>query len=108
MSFAFSWYYVRDYFNINNIAFVHAGQRADEILPKDAKVIAPFDGDTSFLYYINRPGWPAFQKSIEEMIQMGATHLVIAGPTENDFKGFGTQYKIVDSSSEYLILDLRE
>ena len=108
MSFAFSWYYVRDYFNINNIAFVHAGQRADEILPKDARVIAPFDGDTSFLYYINRSGWPAFQQPIEEMIKMGATHLVIAGPTENDFKGFGTQYKIVDSSPEYLILDIRQ
>ncbi len=108
LSFGLSWYYVRDYFNINNIAFVHAGQRANEILPKEARVIAPFDGDTSLLYYVARPGWPAFQKPIEELISMGATHMVLVNPTQSDFSGFGKEYKILDSSSEYLILDLRE
>lgn len=108
LSFGLSWYYVRDYFNVNNIAFVNAGQRADEILPKDAKVIAPFDGDTSILYYITRPGWPSFQKPIEELIDLGATHMVLVNPTPNDYSGFGTQYKVIDSSKEYLILDLRK
>lgn len=108
LSFGLSWYYIRDYFNVNNIAFVHAGQRADRILPKEAKVIAPFNGDTSLLYYISRPGWPSFQKPIEELIFMGATHMVLVNPTPQDFSGFGMQYEIVDSSNEYLILDLRK
>lgn len=108
LSFGLSWYYVRDYFNINNIAFVNAGQRANEVLPKDAKVIAPFDGDTSLLYYIARPGWPSFQRPIEELIDLGATYMVLVSPTPNDYSGFGTQYKIIDSSKDYLILDLRK
>lgn len=106
LTFSLSWYYVRDYFNINNESLVVAGKRADEILPKDAKVIAPYDGDTTFLYYINRKGWPVFQDSIENLKAKGATHMVLISPTENDLNGFGTMYEIVDQSSQYLILKL--
>lgn len=104
--FSFSWFQVRDYFNINNIAIVEAGEKANQILPKDALVIAPYDGDTTFLYYTGRRGWPSFEKSIEELIGMGASYLVLASPTQNDFNGFGKMYKPVASSSSYLILKL--
>ena len=103
-----SWYVVRDYFNINDISIVIAGKKADSILPKDAKVIAPQEGSTVFLYYTGRQGWPAFTEPIEGLIAKGATHLVIAKPTKNDFSGFGTQYKIIASSQDYLILDLKK
>lgn len=106
-SFYFSWYFVRDYFNINNWAMVDAGQKADEILPKDAKVIAPYNGDTSFLYQINRKGWPAFERSTEELVKMGATYAIIQSPTKSDFDGFGEKYKIIASSSSYLIVKLK-
>lgn len=109
-TFAFSWYFVRDFFNINDEAVVVAGKKADELLPKNARVIAALPGgrvgDTSFLYYVNRKGWPVFQRPIEELIQMGATHLVIASPTKNDFEGFGKRYQIIASSKDYLILKL--
>lgn len=104
---AFSWYYVRDYFNVNNWDIVAAGKKADEVLPKNAKVIALYNGDTSFLYQTNRQGWPVFEKSIEELINMGAQYLIIATPTKNDFSGFGKTYKLVASSSSYLILKLK-
>ena len=103
-----SWYVVRDYFNINDISIVVAGKKADSILPKNAKVIAPQDGSTVFLYYTGRQGWPAFTEPIEGLIEKGATHLVIAKPTKNDFSGFGTQYEIIASSEDYLILDLKK
>ncbi len=105
--FSFSWFQVRDYFNINNWGIIEAGKEADKILPKDALVIAPYDGDTTFLYQTNRRGWAAFEKSIDEMIKMGASYLVIANPTPNDFSGFGTMYESVASSSSYLILKLK-
>jgi 4-amino-4-deoxy-L-arabinose transferase-like glycosyltransferase len=108
LMFFSSWYVVRDYFNINNSEIVVAGKKADSILPKDAKVIAPQDGSTVFLYYTGRQGWPAFTEPIEGLIERGATHLVIAKPTKNDFSGFGTQYKIVAQSEDYLILDLKK
>lgn len=107
LMFFSSWYAVRDYFNINDIEIVIAGQKADSILPKNAKVIAPQDGSTVFLYYTGRQGWPAMTAPIETLIKMGATYLVIATPTKNDFSGFGKQYKIVAQSPQYLILSLR-
>lgn len=101
-----SWYHVRDYFNINNESLVIAGRIADKVLPTDARVIAANNGDTSFLYYINRKGWPAYQKSPEELSQMGATHIVIPNPTQQDLQGLGVQFPRFYSSSEVLILSL--
>lgn len=105
--FAFSWYYIRDYFNVNNSAMVEAGKKADALLPKDARVITPYKGDTSFLYQTNRAGWPVIDRPIEEMIQMGAQYLVIENPTKNDFEGFGKKYTTIASSPSYLILKLQ-
>lgn len=102
----FSWYFVRDYFNINNRGLVTAGQIADKVLPKNARVIAANDGDTSFLYYINRRGWPAYEKSPEELKLMGATNIVIPSPTSQDYSGLGKQFKTVYSSPQVLILKL--
>lgn len=110
-SFWFSWGIVKDYFNIDNPGMVVAGKAADKILPKNVKVIAPLPapqvGDTSFLYYIDRPGWPSFEKPIEQLIAMGASYLVIPSPTQNDLSGFGKMYPVVASSSSYLILKLK-
>lgn len=106
-AFYLSWMQVRDYFNINDRGMVAAGKKADEILPKDAIVIAPYDGSTTLLNMSARRGWPTFQEPIEQLIERGATHLVIANPTSSDFSGFGTMYEQVDSSREYLILKLK-
>lgn len=106
LALSFSWYYVKDYFNINNNAIVIAGKAADKLLPKDAKVIAIYNGDTSFLYQTNRKGWASFEKPIPEMITMGAHYLVLVNPTPNDFSGFGKTYKTVSATKQYLLLDL--
>jgi hypothetical protein len=106
LSFMLSWYHVRDYFNINNRGLINAGIVADKLLPKNAKVIAANDGDTSFLYYINRKGWPAYEKSVEGLQELGATHIVVPSPTENDIKGLGTIYKRLYTSKDVLILKL--
>jgi hypothetical protein len=71
----FSWYHVRDYFNINHPEIVAAGEAASVILPPDAKVVAPYQGDTAFLYQIDRQGWP-IGGEIERKIQLGATDYV--------------------------------
>lgn len=107
LMFYFAGNQIKDYFNINNPNIVIAGKEADHILPKNAKVIALYDGDTSFLYHTNRSGWPALEHDISDMIKLGATHMVLVNPTENDFNGFGKQYPVVASSSAYLILKLQ-
>lgn len=102
----FSWYHIRDYFNINNRALVTAGQIADRVLPKNAKVIASNEGDTSFLYYVNRRGWPAYQHSAEELKKLGAEFIIVPAPTQDDLNNFKKKYKIFYSSPEVLIVTL--
>lgn len=104
----FGWYFIRDYFNINNRAIVTAGMAVNKLTPSQAKVIAPYDGDTSFLYQTNRQGWASFEKDLPIMIHMGADYLVLVNPTPNDFNGFGKHYQIVASSPEYLIVNLHK
>lgn len=104
---AFGWYAVRDYFNINRSSIIIAGNAADKLLPKDALVIANYEGDTTFLYQTKRSGWASYTKDIPEMINMGADYLIIADPKESDLE-FGNTYKIIDQKSEYLIIDLHQ
>lgn len=102
----FGWHVVRDFYNINNPSILVAGEAADRILPKDAKVIAPYEGDTTFLYYTRRSGWPSFQNPIPELIEKGATHLILLNPGKNDYD-FARSYRIVAEAKEYIIFDLR-
>lgn len=102
---AFGWYQIRDYFNINNMAIVTTGQAVDKIIPLNAKVIAPLDGDTSFLYYTNRKGWPAYEHDPAELIQKGADYLVLVHPSSDDFTRFG-KYRIVAQTSDFVLFDL--
>jgi len=73
-----------DYFNINNPSIVVAGVAVDKLTPKNAKVIANYDGDTSFLYQTKRSGWASYEKPLPQMVQMGADYLVIANPVASD------------------------
>lgn len=106
-SFYFSWMQVRDYFNINNRSIIAAGEAVDRLTPKDAKVIANYTGDTSFLYQTHRKGWPSFEKGLPEMIEMGADFLVLANPSQADLD-LGKTYKIVEKTPQYVIFDLRK
>jgi hypothetical protein len=75
LSLAFGWFEVRGFFNINNPAIVEAGKKVDEIVPKDALVIAPYQGDPAFLYQTNRHGWP-IGENIDMRIASGAQYYV--------------------------------
>lgn len=104
---AFSWYTVRTYYWINRPEIVEAGIRADQILPKDAKVIAPYNGDTTFLYQTQRQGWPiGFE--IDKKIAMGATAYVTVSPTDNDLetKELVSKYTVLVRNDKYAIIDL--
>lgn len=109
-SLSFGWYYVRDYYNINNPSIITAGRAVDKLTPKNAKIIAILhgsEGDTTFLYQTNRKGWTSFEKSLPEMITMGARYLVFANPTKED-QNYQKDYKLVASTNDYIIFDLRK
>lgn len=103
----FGWYQVRDYFHINNPNMILAGQAVNTLTPPNAKIIAPLDGDSSFLYQTNRQGWASFEKPLPDMIAMGADYLVLVNPQPQDLN-FGKTYKLVSSSSAYLLFNLHQ
>jgi 4-amino-4-deoxy-L-arabinose transferase-like glycosyltransferase len=107
-SLAFGWYYVRDYFNINNPSIVIAGQAVQKLTPQNAKILASYDGDSSFLYQTNRFGWASFEKPLPYMVsKLGADYLVIANPKQPDYD-LAKQYKVVSSTQDYILFNLRE
>jgi len=104
-SLAFSWYEVEGYYQIANPVIVETGKRADLILPQDAKVIAPYGGDTAFLYQINRPGWPVMTGSIGDLIRLGATHYVSVC-FDDDTEKVMKEHKILEKTENYVIIEL--
>ena len=105
MMFAFGWYEVRGYFNINHPEIVEAGKAVDRILPKDAIVIAPYDNDSAFLYQTNRHGFTYGGDKIPKYISEGATHLVSVN-FDDTTNYWIAKCTVVEKTSTYVIIDL--
>lgn len=106
-TFAFQWFQIRDFFNINRGSIIIAGEAVDRLTPKDALVIANYEGDTTFLYQTKRKGWASYQNPLPEMIGKGADYLVIADPKESDLE-FGNTFGIIEQTPQYIIFDLKK
>lgn len=104
---SFGWYNVRSYFDINNPAIVEAGQAVNRLTPQDAKVLAPYNGDSSFLYQTNRQGWASFEHDLPVLIKMGADYMVLLHPSANDI-ALGKTYKVIAQTPDYIIFNLRQ
>lgn len=105
LTIGFSWFYVRDYFNINHPEIVEAGLAADKILTANAKVVAPYGGDTAFLFQTNRLGWPV-GGAIEDKISLGATHYISVNFDE-ETKGLMGRCPSLLKTDKFVIIDLK-
>jgi hypothetical protein len=99
-----SWLQVSGYFNINHWEYVKTGQRADQVLPPEAKVIAPAMGDTVFLFQTNRTGWP-IGFDIENKIAHGAQYYVNTS-FDDETNELMKKYTVVEKTPDYVIIDL--
>jgi hypothetical protein len=104
LSCALSWYELKGFFWVNNRAMVEAGQYIDANIPKDALVIAPYQGDTAFLYQTNRRGWP-IGGQIEDKIKAGATYYVTTS-RDQEFNELKTRYPVVIENDRFAIIKL--
>lgn len=111
---SFGWYLVRDYFNINHPEIVEAGRAVESLTPLKSKIIAPYMGDTAFLYQTGRSGWPIMEGTIDEMLYKGAqyyvstnfddtTNSILAQTEEYNPKG---RFKIIKKTDVYVIIQL--
>ncbi len=105
MMFLIGVYEIKGNYNINHPEIVKAGKAADKLLPEEALVIAPYNGDTTFLYQTGRSGWPVINESIEDMIKKGANYYISVN-YDNDTNTLMQKYKPMIKNTDYIILDL--
>ncbi|HOX96065.1 MAG TPA: glycosyltransferase family 39 protein [Candidatus Woesebacteria bacterium] len=104
MMLSLSWYDIRGYYQINNPVIIEAGKRVDALTPKDAKVIAPYNGDTAFLYQTHRSGWP-LGYDIDKHIAQGAAYYVSVN-YDDEMHELEAKYQTVEKTEKYIIIKL--
>lgn len=102
------WYQIVGDYAVNHPEIIEAGQEVDKITPKNAIIVAPYDGDTAFLYQTKRQGWPAVDNSIDNIIKEGASYYVSVNLRSADTINFEKRFKTVEKTKSYIILNLRE
>jgi len=107
MMFGMGLYQVIGDYQVNHYEIIVAGQEANKILPKDAIVIAPYNGDTTFLYQTKRFGWPVVDRSFDELIRMGADYYVSVN-YDTDTNNLLKKYKAIEKNNTFVIIDLHQ
>lgn len=105
--FVVGWYNVRDFYKVNRPQMVTAGQAIQKLTNPDDKVIAPYNGDTAFLYHTDRFGWPIVELPIGELVDLGADYYVSLDFNE-DAARYASMYETVEKTSDYIILNLNK
>ncbi len=103
-----SWYEIRGYYQVNNPAIVEAGKVADKILPKNARVIANYNGDTAFLYQTNRFGWPAITTDLATLIKGESDVYYISVSLDNETGAIMSdkRHQIIEKNTRFVIVKL--
>jgi hypothetical protein len=70
--------------------------------------VAPYNGDTAFLYQTKRVGFPIIVYSIEDNIAKGADYYVSVTKGDSDTVKFRSRFETIEEGSNYIILDLRK
>jgi len=108
LSFYFSYKMVKEFYKINNPIIIEVGKITDSILPSDALVLAPYNGDTAFLYQTNRAGWPVVPLSIKEMVvDYGITHYVSVSK-DNQANWVKRHFEVLVDDPKFIIANLQK
>lgn len=108
VTYYFTWNEIKGLYQVNNWPIVRAGQKADEILPKDAIVVAPYQGDSAFLYQTNRNGFSVVLGSTEDMMRDYGVNYYISTAKDAKTSWLMQKYKILVDNPEYIIIDLTD
>lgn len=104
--FAFGFYEIQGYYWINKPQIVEAGKAVDRLLPKNATVVAPYNGDSAFLYQTNRYGYPITDRSLEKYIDQGTKYLVSVDPTDAGIQNLARHCKVIAQTRDYVIVEM--
>lgn len=106
LALGMSWFQVKEFYKINHPEIIAAGKEIQRLTPPKALVIAPYNGDTTFLYQTHRMGWPVVDDSLTNLIRKGATHYVSVSLNDADTVNFSKKFTIIEKTPEFVILDL--
>lgn len=106
LSLFFSFYLMREDYKINHPEIITAGTAVDKLLPKGAIVIAPYDGDTAFLYQTKRKGFPYIIYPLPEMIKRLGAKYYVSVNFDAQTNQVMNEYKIMEKTDKYVIVDL--
>lgn len=102
-----SFFEIRGNYQVNHFEYVLAGEAVDRIAgPKDL-VIAPNNGDTTFLYHTKRRGWPVLDRSVDELRALGA-HYYVSTNNDKDTADIANRFKTVEKTDRFVIIDLTQ
>lgn len=104
--FAFGFFEVRGFYWINKPQIVEAGKAVDKLLPKDATVIAPYNGDAAFLYQTNRHGYPIVDRSLEGFIDHGTKYLVSVDIDDEGIQNLVKHCNVIEKTERYVIVEM--
>lgn len=99
-----SWYDIEPNFHINNPAIIAAGKAVAEKTPQDALVIAPYNGDTAFLYQTRRSGWP-LGFYISDKINKGAQYYVSV-VYDDEARELEKKYTVIEKNKDFILIKL--
>jgi hypothetical protein len=98
---------IKEFYKINHPEIIKAGIAVSKITPKDAYVVAPYNGDSAFLYQTKRWGWPFVDRPIDELIGDGADYYVSVN-FDSQTKEFMQKYSVLVENNSFVIISLQE
>jgi len=104
----FSWQQIRGYYQINRPQIIDAGQKAKDLLPSQSLVIAPYNGDTAFLYQTGFRGWPTEVYNLPEIIKAHPdNHIYLVSVNYDQYtNSLIAKYPVIYKNNDYIILKL--
>ncbi len=106
LGWAMGWYQVKELYKVNRPEIVEAGRRVDQLVPKKARVIAPYNGDTAFLYQTNRKGWPMIILPVGEMVSKFGAEYYVSVNFDADTAQVMKEYQVMEKTEKYVIVRL--
>lgn len=107
LGLGFSAYQIKEFYKINHPEIILAGQAVQRLTPKNALVIAPYNGDTAFLYQTGRFGWPIATLPMDKMINRLGAQYYVSVNFDQQTKEVMEKYKVLEKTEKYVVVRLK-
>lgn len=106
LSFYFGYKITKEFYKVNNLSMVEAGKAVDRILPKDAIILAPYNGDTAFLYQTNRAGFAAEVLPLPDLIADFGIDYYVSTTKDDKTRWVMRHFTVLEDNPHFVIVAL--